>query len=136
MAGLRAVFIGLSLVSSAAPFEAAAGPVAGCEDLTFADELRDGISPVSQLEAGAYIFEASEPVARGCLLKRVCEVDEFTRAHDGQSYYLSLSTRGGQEIEAQFPDIVASVLEARGADRNIYLANFCQAVADASARGQ
>ena len=97
-----------------------------CPDLDFTAELRDQLNPASLLEDGQYLFENGEPLQRQCVRKRVCEVNDFTRAHFGQSYYVSLNRRGGSEIERQFPELVAAIVEGRGDTRMIYLNNFCK----------
>lgn len=117
------VLVSVGLCSGCADPEGAAPD---CPDLGFQEELRQNINPAALLEDGHYVFSNDKPVSRDCLRKRVCQVNEFTRKHFGQSYYIALKEPGGVEIERQFPEIVKIIAEGRGDTRMIYLNNFCR----------
>jgi hypothetical protein len=120
---LMVVPVFAALLASAA---ATAAIGSECQELELRRELQENLNPASLLEAGYYVFEDGQPLPKSCLRKRVCQVNEFTRTHFGQSYYISLEERGGAEIERQFPDLVAAIAEGRGEDRMLYLNSFCR----------
>ena len=96
-----------------------------CPNLDLESEFRQNTNPAALLEDGEYLFIDGKPVSSDCLRKRVCRVNDFTREHFGQSYYISLDRPGGAEIKRQFPEIVNAIVEGRGNTRVIYLNNFC-----------
>ena len=121
----RTILGSLVVAAGLMPLGGGTQPDASCEDLTFEKEVREGLNPVSLLEHGDYIFVEAAPLSRSCMRRRICQVNDFTRSQYSQSFYVSLNTKGGQEIERQFPDVVSTIIEARVADRNINLNNFC-----------
>jgi len=98
-----------------------------CAILDFEWELKENLNPASLLENGHYLFHQTQPLPKHCIQMHVCQVNEFTRTHYSQSYYISLEKRGGAEIERQFPDLVEEITEQRGDERYIDLNNFCRA---------
>lgn len=96
-----------------------------CASLSFNKEEVAQVNPVSSLEAGDYFFEDGKLVSNACVLMRTCQVNDYVRTRFGQSYYVSLTTRGGAEIARLFPKVVKDVKEGRGSEKMIYLNNFC-----------
>lgn len=108
-------------------------PPLDCPKIDIAASLGEAANPAALLEEGHYLFADGKPIPKECVHIYACQVNEYTRQHFGQSYYISLSRPGGKEIERQFPEVVASIVESRGPTRVIYLNNFCRELASLAA---
>ena len=98
-----------------------------CDPVDFSPLQEQQINPVSLLENGEYLFERGRPVGPACAQARICQIDSYTRERFSQSFYLLLSSAGGEEVGRLFPNLVAQVREgSESTGWHLYLNNFCE----------